>query len=110
MLPYDLHGSLDASVAALLDLELQDLTGLVGSPSGGCLLPPKVALRHAAPFGVGCEEGGEWRRIALVECICCGSKLVDHGASVACLASAVAAVTRPRCSRSSRPRHAVDGG
>jgi len=35
-----------------LNLELQDLTGLVGTASGGRAFPPQVPARDAAPFGV----------------------------------------------------------
>ena len=58
---------LDPLVAAFLDLKLQDLTGLVGSASGGRLLPPEVTVRDATPLGVVCEERGEGCWIAVVE-------------------------------------------
>jgi hypothetical protein len=40
----------DAPLAALGDLESQDLTGLVGAMSGRGALPPEVAVRDAAPL------------------------------------------------------------
>jgi hypothetical protein len=40
----------DTPFAALGDLELQDLTGLVGAVSGGRALPPEVTVRETAPF------------------------------------------------------------
>ena len=106
----ELRLHLDAPIAALLDLELQDLTGLVGSASGRCLLPPEVSVRQAAPLGVVREQGGEGCWIAVVECVCCGSELVDHGSSFARPASARTAATRPRHSRSSRPRRGFGAG
>lgn len=39
-------------IAAFLELELQDLTGLIGAASGGRLLPPEVSMRDAAPLGI----------------------------------------------------------
>ena len=62
---------------------LQDLTGLVWSASRGCVLPPEVAARRAAPLGVLCEERGEWLGVAVAQRLCGGTKLVDHIRSMA---------------------------
>src|SRR5262249_43780443 len=64
--------------AALRHLELQDLTGLVGASSGRRVLPPEEAVRDAAPFRILSEERRERFRVATVERIGCGAKLVDH--------------------------------
>jgi hypothetical protein len=62
---------------------LQDLTGLAGPASGGCVLPPEVAVRWAAPLGVLCEERCERLGIAAIHRLGCGAKLVDHDLSMA---------------------------
>ena len=43
-----LHG--DPSLAPLVDLKVQDLTGLIGTVSNRCALPPQMAVRDAAPL------------------------------------------------------------
>jgi hypothetical protein len=62
---------------------LQDLTGLVRPASGGCVLPPEVAARWAAPLGVLCEQRGEQLGIAPIHRLGCGAKLVEHIRSMA---------------------------
>jgi hypothetical protein len=57
---------------------LQDLTGLVGSASRGCVLPPEMAARRAAPLGVLCEERGERLGIPVPQRFCGSAKLIDH--------------------------------
>jgi hypothetical protein len=64
---------------AMVDLPLQDRTGLIGAASGRCILPPQETTRDAAPFGVLGEERGEGNGITPVECLNCGPKLVDQG-------------------------------
>jgi hypothetical protein len=66
----------------LLDLELQDLTGLVRAASGWCVLPPEMAAGDAAPFRVFGEERHEGLGIAAVESFGCGAKPVDHHLSI----------------------------
>lgn len=68
----------DSSAAAFVDLEGQDLTGLVGAVSGGCAFPPEVAVRDAAPLAFVGDQFGEWAAIASVERIRRCSELVDH--------------------------------
>jgi hypothetical protein len=58
---------------------LQDLTGPVWSASGGSVLPPKVAARWAAPFGIVRKERRERFGIAAIQSLGCSKKLVDHG-------------------------------
>ena len=62
---------------------LQDLTGLVWPASGGCVLPPEVAVRDAAPLGILREERGERLGIAVIQRLGCCAKLVDHSRSIA---------------------------
>ena len=73
-LPVHLH----ALRAPLLDLELQDLTGLVGSASCGRVLPQQKAARLTAPFRIVGEERCERPGIALVERVGGCPELVDH--------------------------------
>ena len=68
----------DPPVASLLDLESQDLTGLVGAASGWGALPPEMTVRHAAPLGVLCEERGERFGVAAIERLRSPSKLLEH--------------------------------
>jgi len=74
---------LDPSSALFLYLESQDLTGLVGTASGGRAFPPEVAVRDAAPLRVLREQRHEWLGIAPVERFGCRAKLIDHGLSMA---------------------------
>src|SRR5260370_36956562 len=69
---------LDPAAAALLDLEGQDLTGLVRAVSDGRLFPPQVAVRDAAPLRMLCEQCRERFGVALAERFGRGAKLVDH--------------------------------
>jgi hypothetical protein len=63
---------------ALLDLERQDLTGLVRAPSGWGVLPPEVTVGGAAPFCIVGEEKRERLRITLIQRLRCHTKLIDH--------------------------------
>ena len=74
---------LDPTFTAFLNLEAQDLTGLVRAASRGCPLPPQVAVRDATPFRVLCKQRGERLRIALIERFGCRTKLIDHAAEYA---------------------------
>src|SRR5262249_38148317 len=74
----ELRPDLEAVHVALVDLMLQDLTGLVGAPSGGRLLPPEEALRDPAPFRVVRERRRERTRVALVQGLDRGFEPVDH--------------------------------
>ena len=42
------------------------------------MLPPKEAMRNAAPLGIRREQRCEWARIAVVERVDCGTNPVDH--------------------------------
>ena len=83
----------DASERQILDrpsaAELQDLTGLVWSASGGCVLPPEVAARDPAPLGVRREESDEWFGIATIQRAGRGAELLDHTRSMAQSASEI---------------------
>ena len=59
--------NLDAALAPLLDLEAQDLTGLVGAASGGRSFPPEVTVRNAAPLVFVGDQRHERLWVALVE-------------------------------------------
>jgi len=74
----ELRLHLESSLAPLLDLELQDLTGLDWAASGRCPFPPEVAVRHTAPFRVLGEQRGQRLWIALIQCLGRGAKLIDH--------------------------------
>lgn len=52
----ELRSNLRCAAATLLDLELQDLTGLFGPASARCPFPPEVTARNASPLGVIGEE------------------------------------------------------
>jgi hypothetical protein len=77
----------DAGKRQILDCpsvaSVQDLTGLVWAASGGCVLPPEVALRWPAPLGFFREKGHERLGVATVQRVGCCPKLVDHGRSIA---------------------------
>jgi len=75
--------NLDAALAALLDLELQDLTGLVGAASGRRSLPPEMAVRNAAPFGLVGDQSCKRLRVTPVERFGCCTELIDHRSSMA---------------------------
>lgn len=70
----------DASLAALGDLEHQDLTGLVGAVSGWGVLPPEVAVREAAPLVVVGDQRRERFRVSVVEGFGGCAEAVDHRA------------------------------
>ncbi len=48
-----------------------------GRVEGTCVLP-QMTMRDAAPFALVCDQLGERARVALVECFCRGTELVDH--------------------------------
>ncbi len=77
----------DLSKREVVDLptaaRLQDLTGLVRSPSRGGVFPPEMAVRDAAPLSVLCEERGERFGITVTQRLGCSAKLIDHGRSMA---------------------------
>jgi hypothetical protein len=52
----ELGRDLDSVLAPLLNLEPQDLTGLVGAASGRGELPPQMAVRYPSPLRLFCEE------------------------------------------------------
>jgi hypothetical protein len=88
---------IDAPLAPFLNLEPQDLTGLVGAASGGSALPPEMAAGDTAPFRVFGEQGAEGLGVALVEC--CGRRpqLFDHPASIARSGCRLRSVPESRC-------------
>lgn len=69
-------------IAALLDLELQDLTGFVRAMTGRSVLPPQVPVRDAAPLVLVSDQRSEGLGITLIERFGGCSKLIDHGPSV----------------------------
>lgn len=73
---FGLH--VDSPGAAFVDLEGQDLTGLVGPVSGRRPLPPQMATGDAAPFALVGDQLGERSRVASVEGIRRRPELVDH--------------------------------
>lgn len=79
----ELRLHLDPSRAPFLDLELQDLTGLVRAVSRGCVFPPQMAVGDAAPFCVSGEQERERCRIAAIESFGRSAKLIDHRSSIA---------------------------
>lgn len=64
--------------AALLDLETQDLTGLVRSASGRGVFPPEVAVGDATPLGIVGEKRRQRRRVTLVQRLGRSTELIDH--------------------------------
>ena len=74
---------LDAPLASLLDLKLENLTGLVRAVSGWRAFPPQMSVRDTAPLRVLREEGGERLGVAPIECFGCRAKLIDHRLSMA---------------------------
>jgi hypothetical protein len=64
---HELRLHLDPLVAALVNLELQDLTGLVRPASRWCVLPPETTVRDAPPLRIFGEERRERLRIAMIE-------------------------------------------
>ena len=69
---------IDSTVAVLVDLEGQDLTGLVGPASGRPAFPPEVAVRDATPFTVVGDQVGERARVASMQCVRRSLKFLDH--------------------------------
>lgn len=78
---------LDPPVAALLDLKLENLTGLVGTVSDRRRLPPQMAVRDAAPLRVLGEQRSERPGVAAVERFGSCAQLVDHRLSMAAVVS-----------------------
>lgn len=76
--PFELRLDGDSSHARLLDLESQDLTGLVGAASRWGALPPEMTVGYAAPFRVFCEERGKRFGVAAIERLRSLSKLLEH--------------------------------
>jgi hypothetical protein len=56
---------------ALLELKLQDLTGLVRAASGGRLFPPEVSAGDASPLGVGREQRSHGAGVSAIERLGC---------------------------------------
>jgi len=80
--PGELGLNLDPALAALLDLELQDLTGLVHAVTSGSVLPPEVPVRNATPLVLVSDQRSEGLGVTLIERFGCCSKLIDHGSSM----------------------------
>jgi hypothetical protein len=74
--------NLGPSIAALLDLELQDLTGLVWTVSARRPFPPQMTVRNAPPFVLVGDQRSEGLWVTLIERFSCSSKLIDHGSSM----------------------------
>lgn len=81
----ELRLNLDPALAPLLDLEPQDLTGLIGAVSGGRSLPPEVAVRNATPLVLVGDQGRERLWVTPIQRFSCSSKLVDHRSSMPAL-------------------------
>ena len=73
---------LDSVCSALFDLELQDLTGLSWTASGGSAFPPEVTVGEAAPLCVFGKQRRERFWIALIQRLGGGLKLLDHEGSM----------------------------
>jgi Phosphotransferase enzyme family len=74
----ELRLHLGPSLASLLNLEPQDLTGLVGTASSRGAFPPQVTMRNTAPFVFCRDQRDEWLRIATVERLGCCTQLFNH--------------------------------
>jgi hypothetical protein len=72
---------LDPPLALLLDLKLENRTGLIGAASRRRAFPPQMPVRDAAPLRVLCEKRGKRLRVTAIECFGCRAKLVDHWAN-----------------------------
>jgi Domain of unknown function (DUF4386) len=66
-------------------LELQDLTGLVGSASTRLPSPPQVAASNATPFDVLVNQGDEWLDVSPVQRLDCNAQFVAGKTSTASL-------------------------
>src|SRR5258708_30484849 len=64
--------------ASFLDLERQDLTGLLWASSGGGALPPEMTMREPAPLRTVSEQGSERLRVAVIESRRRRTKLINH--------------------------------
>ena len=83
----ELRLNLDPALAPLLDLEAQDLTGLVRSVSGGCSLPPKMAVRHATPLVLVSDQSRKRLRVTPIQRLSRSAKLINHPSSMPLQAS-----------------------
>ncbi len=66
------------SAAPLVDLELQDLTGLVRSASVRRSFPPQMTTGDATPFGILSEERCKRLRVAVAKRIGSSAEPFDH--------------------------------
>jgi hypothetical protein len=78
----ELRLNLDPALAPLLDLERQDLTGLLGAVSGGRSLPPEMAVRDATPLVLLSDQRRERLGITPIQRFGCSAKLIDHPSSM----------------------------
>ena len=69
---------LDLPLASLLDLKLENLTGLVGAVSCRRAFPPQMPVRDTAPLGPLSEQRGKRLGVTAIECFSCRTKFVDH--------------------------------
>jgi hypothetical protein len=74
----ELRPNLRRLASTVLDLEPQDLTGLVRAASARDPLPPEMTDGDSSPLCVVGKERNERLRVALVESLCRCSKLLDH--------------------------------
>lgn len=99
---------LDPLLASLLDLELENLTGLIGAVSGRCAFPPQMTVRDTAPLRILCEQRGKRLRVTAIECFGCRTKLVDHRLILRVGAGLRGDLSAPPgCARRGRRAHAV---
>ena len=77
----------DPTLAPLLDLKRQDLTGLVGAVSDRRPFPPQQAMRDAAPLRILREQRGKRARVTPVQRLGRHAQLVDHRPSIAPVAT-----------------------
>jgi hypothetical protein len=71
-----------APALALFDLELQDLTGLVGAVSGWSAFPPKMASGDTPPLRLCGQQRGERRGVSSIQGLGGCPKLVKHALSM----------------------------
>ena len=74
---------LDAVIAAPLDLNPQDLAGLIGAVTSGSAFPPEAPARDATPLVLIADQRGEGLRVTPVERFGCSSKPIDHESNYA---------------------------